>query len=59
MKKYEELMSLVQEREVDFTKFYDEGNKTAGTQVRKGMQNLKNCAQNVRAEVTNIKNQAS
>ena len=40
---------------VDSEKFV-EGNNSAGTRVRKCMQNIKNLAQNVRKEVHNQKN---
>ena len=40
---------------VDSEKFV-EGNNSAGTRVRKCMQNIKNLAQNVRKEVQNQKN---
>lgn len=42
--------------EDDFSKFYDKGNKAAGTRVRKGMQDLKELAQSIRLEVQNAKN---
>lgn len=42
--------------EGDFVKFYDKGNQAAGTRVRKGMQELKNLAQEIRIEVQNKKN---
>ncbi|MFM7775312.1 MAG: histone H1, partial [Candidatus Kapaibacterium sp.] len=38
MSRYESLVSLVQSFEGDFAKFYDKGNKAAGTRVRKHMQ---------------------
>ena len=41
MKRFEELRDLVQFLEDDFSKFYDNDNKAAGTRVRKGMQQLK------------------
>ena len=41
--------------EVDAEKFV-EGNNTAGTRLRKAMQNIKNIAQQVRVEVQNQKN---
>tara|TARA_R100000995_G_C3420456_1_gene93651 strand:+ start:10 stop:210 length:201 start_codon:yes stop_codon:yes gene_type:complete len=41
--------------EVDAEKFV-EGNNSAGTRVRKAMQNVKNLAQQVRVEVQNQKN---
>ena len=58
MERYKELLALVQSLETDFVKFYDEENKAAGTRIRKGMQNLKALAQEVRTEITTIKNQA-
>lgn len=42
--------------EGDFDKFYDKQNSAAGTRVRKGMQELKNMAQEIRTEVQNMKN---
>jgi len=59
MKRYEELLTLVQSLETDFVKFYDEGNKSAGTRIRKGMQNLKVLAQEVRTEISTIRNQST
>ena len=44
--------------EGDFEKFYDKENQAAGTRVRKGMQDLKNLAQEIRIEVQNTKNKA-
>ena len=41
--------------EVDAEKFV-EGNNSAGTRLRKAMQNIKNTAQQVRGEVQNQKN---
>ena len=41
--------------EVDAEKFV-EGNNSAGTRLRKAMQNIKNIAQEVRVEVQNQKN---
>jgi hypothetical protein len=56
MKKFEKLRDLVMSLEGDFSKFYDKKNQAAGTRVRKGMQDLKNLAQDIRVEVQNIKN---
>jgi hypothetical protein len=55
--RYDELKSLVDSLEEDFSKFYDKGNKAAGTRVRKGMQDLKTVAQDIRVEVQNAKNE--
>lgn len=56
MKKFEELKSLIASIENDADKFYNKGNSAAGTRVRKGMQDLKNIAQAIRAEVQELKN---
>jgi hypothetical protein len=56
MKRFDELRDLVMNLEADFQKFYDKGNSAAGTRVRKGMQELKNLAQEIRVEVQDIKN---
>lgn len=53
---YKELLDLINSLEDDFIKFYDKGNNAAGTRVRKGMQELKNLAQEIRVEVQNKKN---
>ena len=53
--RYEELKSLIEAQEEDLTKFYEKGNKAAGTRVRKGMQALKKKAQEVRVEIQDIK----
>jgi hypothetical protein len=56
MKKFEELKGLISSIEGDADKFYNKGNSAAGTRVRKGMQDLKNLAQAIRAEVQELKN---
>ncbi|ARS34831.1 hypothetical protein [Pontibacter actiniarum] len=53
---FNKLKDLVMSLEGDFDKFYDKGNAAAGTRVRKGMQDLKNMAQDIRKEVQDIKN---
>ena len=58
MTRYEELEALMESLKEDFGKFYDGGNKAAGTRVRKGMLELKNLAQEIRVEVQEIKNKA-
>ena len=54
--RYAELQSLVASMEQDFHKFFNQGNKAAGTRVRQAMQELKAFAQNVRAEVLTMRN---
>lgn len=56
MNKFDQLKSLVDGLEADFGKFYNDGNNAAGTRVRKGMQEMKNLAQEIRLEVQEIKN---
>jgi len=56
MEKYEKLKALVLSLEADVDKFYAKSNQTAGTRIRKGMQDLKNLAQEIRVEVQDIKN---
>ncbi|WP_370090408.1 histone H1 [Ekhidna sp.] len=56
MKRFEQLKSMVESLEADFEKFYDKNNNAAGTRVRKGMQDMKNLAQEIRLEVQEIKN---
>jgi hypothetical protein len=55
-KRFEDLRDQVMQMESDFEKFYDKKNQAAGTRVRKGMQELKNLAQEIRVEVQSIKN---
>lgn len=56
MSRFSDLQNMVSDLEGDFQKFYDKGNQAAGTRVRKGMQELKNLAQEIRVEVQDIKN---
>lgn len=56
MSKYNELKSFVNDLEDDFSKFFDKGNKAAGTRVRKAMQDLKAMAQDIRVQVQEMKN---
>ena len=56
MNRYEQLDALLESLKEDFDKFYDKGNKAAGTRVRKGMLEMKNLAQDIRKEVQEIKN---
>lgn len=56
MSRFEELKGFVENMEEDFTKFYQKGNKAAGTRVRKGMQELKRKAQDIRVEIQEKKN---
>jgi len=56
MENFAKVKELIASVEADAVKFYENGNGAAGTRVRKGMQDLKNLAQAIRAEVTEKKN---
>lgn len=56
MEKFNEIKALLEATEKDAEAFFLKGNKSAGTRVRKAMQDLKNLAQELRAEVQEIKN---
>ncbi len=55
MSRFSEIVELVHSFEKDFIKFYDKGNKSAGTRVRKHMNELKRKSQDIRKEVQEIK----
>lgn len=59
MDRFNQLKELVMNLEEDFAKFYDKEVQAAGTRVRKGMQELKTLAQDIRLEVQEIKNAKS
>ncbi len=59
MTRFEEVKNLVMSLEGDFEKFYEKENQAAGTRVRKGMQDLKTMAQDIRSEVQDKKNEAA
>ena len=52
---YDELQNIINDSQGDVTKFV-EGNNSAGTRVRKAMQEVKRLAQDVRVEVQEQKN---
>lgn len=52
MNKYEELKQLVESLEGDYTKFYEKGNKSAGTRVRQGLQDVKRISQEIRMDIS-------
>lgn len=55
-RQFENLKQFVAGLEEDFQKFYEKGNKAAGTRVRKSMQDLKKLAQEIRVDVQERKN---
>ena len=56
MSRMDEVKNLMSELEVDLDKFYNKGNKAAGTRARKSLQDLKKLAQDIRLEIQDIKN---
>ena len=58
MNHYENLKNLVMSLEDDFEKFYEKGNSAAGTRARKGMQDLKVLAQEIRQDIQELKNKS-
>ncbi|MAL17134.1 MAG: histone H1 [Balneola sp.] len=56
MSRVEEIKNLLDETTEEMEKFYEKGNKAAGTRARKGLQELKKLAQEIRLEIQEIKN---
>jgi archaellum component FlaC len=56
MEKFNQLKALLESVEADAKKFYENGSGAAGTRVRKAMQEIKVLAQDIRNEVTELKN---
>lgn len=56
MEKFSKVKEVLASIEADVEKFYNGGNGAAGTRVRKAMQDLKVLAQDIRNEVTELKN---
>ena len=52
---FDDLQNAINDCQTDVTKFV-EGNNSAGTRVRKAMQNVKSLAQDIRVEVQSQKN---
>ena len=55
MEKFEDLKAKLAEIEAEAEKFYTKGNKAAGTRLRKGLQEIKNLAQEIRVDVSEKK----
>jgi len=52
MEKFNELKTLVENLQEDATKFFERDNKAAGVRLRKGLQDIKAVAQEIRIEVS-------
>ena len=56
MSRYDEMNNLLDQLEPDINKFYNKGNKAAGTRARKTLQEMKKKAQEIRMEIQDWKN---
>lgn len=52
MEKLNELKQLIASIEADSEKFFEKGTKIAGVRVRKGLQEIKRVAQEMRIEIS-------
>lgn len=52
MEKFNELKELIASIEEDTNKFYEKGTKAAGVRVRKGLQEIKRVAQEMRIDIS-------
>jgi hypothetical protein len=55
-KRYSQLTEALDEAEEDLMKFYEKGNKAAGTRARKSLMELKKLSHEIRQEIQDIKN---
>jgi hypothetical protein len=55
MTKFKELQDVLKTVEQDAARFYEKGNKAAGTRLRNGLQQIKVLATEIRKEVTSLK----
>lgn len=56
MSRIEQVKGMVADLEDDMNKFYQKGNKAAGTRARKKLQELKKVSQEIRLEIQAMKN---
>jgi succinate dehydrogenase/fumarate reductase-like Fe-S protein len=52
----DDINNVVEDLQVDMEKFYEKGNKAAGTRARKHLMTLKNLAHEIRQEIQAKKN---
>ena len=58
MENYNKIVALIELMKEDVDKFFDKGNKSAGTRVRTACQDLKKLAQELRVDVQDVKKTA-
>ena len=56
MSKMNDMKALLENLETDLVKFYEKGNKAAGTRARKTLQAVKSLAQEIRVDIQDKKN---
>ncbi len=56
MSRIQQMKSLLDQLEPDLVKFYEKGNKAAGTRARKTLQEIKKVSQEIRLEIQDFKN---
>ena len=56
MSRIQQMKSLLDQLEPDLVKFYEKGNKAAGTRARKTLQEIKKVSQEIRLEIQDYKN---
>lgn len=54
--RYGQLADILDGAEEDLMKFYEKGNKAAGTRARKSLMQLKKLSHEIRQEIQDIKN---
>ena len=54
--RYSQLNEILEGAEEDLMKFYEKGNKAAGTRARKRLMKLKKLSHEIRQEIQDIKN---
>lgn len=56
MSRMDDINNVVEELQVEMKKFYEKGNKAAGTRARKHLMTLKNLSHEIRQEIQAKKN---
>ncbi|MEX0722231.1 MAG: histone H1 [Gracilimonas sp.] len=56
MSRMDDVNNVVEELQVEMQKFYEKGNKAAGTRARKHLMTLKNLSHEIRQEIQEKKN---
>ncbi|MEO3405498.1 histone H1 [Mucilaginibacter sp. CAU 1740] len=59
MTKFKELQDVLNTVEQDAARFYEKGNRAAGTRLRNGLQQIKVLATEIRKDVTSLKKKAN